>query len=271
MRWFGLNWLDIFINVLALAIVPGLLAAYGGHLAAEAIEDARRQRNVKMCFWFLFSFGALVTFWQQLRISQSDFARETKESWEDALATRVLFPPPSAPSASVASPVPRPDIGMEFVNPSDVAFRMVNLSREAILRDPKYAFALLDIDGPRTTLKDGTTAPDVLPIPAFADTGDFLRPGQKFLPRPIVSTFPQVQLIVKPNDRIVGSAVVSCPTCVRDRQYLVYFVNGQGGWYYEISNNPNLRVKTSELFLDPEKALEKIVPPEKRIPIGAAN
>jgi hypothetical protein len=30
MRWFGLNWVDILVNVAVLAIIPLLLAAFGG-------------------------------------------------------------------------------------------------------------------------------------------------------------------------------------------------------------------------------------------------
>jgi hypothetical protein len=45
MHWFGFNWFDIILNVLVLAIVPGILAAYGGHLAAEGVGDAKRRNE----------------------------------------------------------------------------------------------------------------------------------------------------------------------------------------------------------------------------------
>jgi hypothetical protein len=235
MNWFGLDWLDIVINVVALAIVPGILAAFGGHLAAEAIADKKRTFKVKSFFWLLFACGVFITTWQQFRIAQTDFARETKETWIEALARKAMFPPPPVPSAPPSkATIAKPDVGMEFVNPDDVAFRMVNLSKNATLRDPKYVLFLVDLDGPRTVGTKGGSIPQLLPIPAFTDAGDFLKPGQKFLPRPIVSTFPAVQSIVKPKDRIFGSAVVSCPDCIRDRHYLVYFANGSGGWYCEI-------------------------------------
>ncbi|MBZ5696456.1 MAG: hypothetical protein LAN36_13990 [Acidobacteriia bacterium] len=266
----GLDWLDMVINVLALAIVPGIIAAYGGHLAAEAIGDRRRGRKVKAFFWILFLVGVLVTFWQQFRIAESDLARETKDTWQQALITKLLFFPPLPPPPTVVGKlVPRPDIGMEFVNPGDVAFRMVNLSKDVVLRDPKYTFVLVDIDGPRTVLKDGTSLPYILPIPAFSDSGDFLKGGQKFIPRPIVSTFPAVQSIVKPNDRIVGTATVSCPDCIRDRRYLVFFVNGSGGWYCEIEKD--IPIGMRELLTDAEGTLLKAVPSERRIRIDSAK
>jgi len=97
MDWFGLDWLDIAINVLALAIVPGVLAALGGALAAEAIPDKTRVPRIKGVFWLLFACGVVITFWQQFRIAQADFARETKETWNQAIVTRLLSHPPSPP------------------------------------------------------------------------------------------------------------------------------------------------------------------------------
>jgi hypothetical protein len=267
MRWFGLNWTDIFINVAALAVIPGILAAYGGHLAAEAIGDVHRSKTVKVIFWLLFAFGILITFWQQLRLAEGDLARETKNTWEETIASKLLFPAPTVPCPSAPSPklTVRPDIGMEFVNPGDVAFRMVNLSQRATLRDPKYGFFLIDIDGPRTITIGDDTVPQLLPIPAFADAGDFLKPRAKFMPRAIVSTFPAVQGIVKPNDRIFGSATVSCPDCIKDRTYVIFFTVGGGGWYAEIGKQPTILFR--ELLTNPEAALLRVFPLSERITI----
>ena len=227
----------------------------------------------KESFWALFLFGILTTFWQQFRIAQADLARETKDALEDALVRKVLSSPPPTPPPSVFTTVvptrqeARPDIGMEFVNPDDVAFRMVNLSN-VVLRDPKYGFALMDLDGHRTTLENGVSLPDILPIPAFVDAGDFLRAKRKFMPRAIVSTFPAVRSAVKPNDRIFGWVTVSCPNCVKDRTYVVFFVNGKGGWYRETSGET--KVNFSDILLgDTDRALESLAPSKTRIPITA--
>jgi hypothetical protein len=174
---------------------------------------------------------------------------------------------PQEVTRSLPAPVilsERPDIGMEFVNPLDVAFRMVNLSN--VLRDPKYGFDLMDID--RSSTESGTTTPYILPIPAFADAGDFLRPKTNFLQRPIVSTFPQVREAVKPGDRIFGYVTVSCPNCVKDRRYWVFFVNGSGGWYSETPTKDPFELPVLAASGDVEGQLEKLVPPAKRIAIG---
>lgn len=112
-KWFGLNWADIILNIAVLALIPGLFAAYGGHLAAEAIPDLKRERKVKRIFWLMFVVFVLATGWQQFRVAESDLARGTKEAWADALALRELQPnitPPlfaylKAPStAGIAKP-----------------------------------------------------------------------------------------------------------------------------------------------------------------------
>jgi hypothetical protein len=230
----GLDWLDIAINVVALAVIPGLLAAYGGHLAAQAIKNKKHSRKVKTYFWMLFSFGIVVTLWQQIRIAELSAM---------------------------------PDIGMEFVSPNDVSFRMVNLSN-SLLRDPKYGFALVDLDGPRTVGSGDSAIPQILPIPAATNFGDFLRARQKYIQRPIVTTFPAVKAIVKPNDRIFGFVSVSCPNCIKERKYWLYFVNGIGGWYCEIPDESPAGLPIQGMLRDPDSVLASIAPPNKRITIG---
>ena len=233
-EWSGLNWLDIAINVVALAVVPGLLAAYGGHLAAEAIKNKKHSRKVKTYFWLLFSCGVAVTLWQQIRIAELSAM---------------------------------PDIGMEFVSPTDVSFRMVNLS-DALIRDPKYGFILVDLDAPRTVGSGDNAIPQILPIPAATNSGDFLRAQQKYMQRPIVSTFPAVKAVVKPMDRIFGFVSVSCPNCIKERRYWLYFVNGVGGWYCEIPGENPVGLPIPGMLKDPDAVLASIAPANKRITIG---
>jgi hypothetical protein len=177
-------------------------------------------------------------------------------SLELFVATAVPLPPPAPPAP------PKPDIGMEFVNPDDVAFRMVNLSK-AVVRDPKYGFVLMDLDGHKTTYSNGETLPDILPIPARVLAGDFLKGKQKYLPRAIVSTFPSVKNLVKLHDRVFGTVGVSCPDCIKDRRYVLFFKYGEGGWYCEyfgVEGNQMIPIRS-------EKDLEKIAPSRNRIPI----
>ena len=95
--WFGLNWWDILLNTAVLAAIPLLLAAWGGHLAAEAITDPKNKRKVKACFWLLFAFGVVATFWQQFRSAQSDLEKDTNTKFAMAVAVQRMYPPPASP------------------------------------------------------------------------------------------------------------------------------------------------------------------------------
>jgi len=136
MNWLGLNWLDIAISVAALALIPGFVAAWGGHLAAEAIQDARRSRKVKFWFWFLFVLGVIITFWQQYRVAVADQSRDTRETWADALLTREFsrtsFPPESAYQKTRKIPVMEPlDVRGE-----KLCHEILDFAREAEQEEP---------------------------------------------------------------------------------------------------------------------------------------
>jgi hypothetical protein len=88
----GLNWADFAVNIAVLALLPGFFAAYGGHLAAEAIQDPERQRKVKGIFWLMFAIFVLATGWQQFRVAESDLVKDTKDTWAYSLALKELRP-----------------------------------------------------------------------------------------------------------------------------------------------------------------------------------
>jgi hypothetical protein len=46
-NWYGLNWTDIIVNVTVLAILPGIVGALGGHLAAEGLRDEKHGEPAK--------------------------------------------------------------------------------------------------------------------------------------------------------------------------------------------------------------------------------
>src|SRR5271157_2773053 len=100
MHWFGLNWWDITLGTGVLAIVPFWLAAYGGHVAAEPIEDARRRRNIKLKFWGIAFLGVVAAFIQQYRAAVADQARDTRDDWMRVVSIRQ-YPSPLPPSFSV--------------------------------------------------------------------------------------------------------------------------------------------------------------------------
>ena len=72
------NWVDVVVGTLILAIVPFVLAAYGGHLAAEVIADLRLRRRTKRIFWGLCAVGVVFAFYQQYRASQSDTEKDQR-------------------------------------------------------------------------------------------------------------------------------------------------------------------------------------------------
>ena len=73
------NWIDVLVGTCILAIIPFVLAAYGGHLAAEPIDDPRMKRRTKAKFWGLCFVGVILAFYQQYRASQSDNQRDKRE------------------------------------------------------------------------------------------------------------------------------------------------------------------------------------------------
>jgi hypothetical protein len=106
MSSFGGQWLNIFI-AMTIFIAAALVASYGGQLATESITDSKRRRGIKACFWLLFAIGTVFAFWQQLRLSESDQARDTREEWNQALLIRILFRPVRPPEiAYLKSPAP---------------------------------------------------------------------------------------------------------------------------------------------------------------------
>ena len=70
-----MNWLDFALNVSLLALVPFLLAAYGGHLAAENISDSKRRRRSKGIFWALCVIGIAVAALWQFRTMRTEGVR----------------------------------------------------------------------------------------------------------------------------------------------------------------------------------------------------
>jgi hypothetical protein len=279
-QWPDLPWQDILYAALA-ATTQFVAAWLGWSVTTRARPLSPRRKMLYHAIFFSCGMLGIVMVGftayrssKPFQIIQQGQQKEIQGIDQANKGINQLQKKPTVPSMvylpTPREPQPKPDIGMEFVNPEDVSFAMVNLSQTAVLRDPKYFFVLLDLDGPRTVKTNFGDIPQVLPIPAFSDAGDFLKAGRKFLQRPIVSTFPAVQSIVKPNDRIFGSVTVSCPDCIKDRHYLVFFVNGSGGWYCE--STATLRLPMQDLLKDADETLLKLVPLKKRIPIrNAAN
>jgi hypothetical protein len=265
MQWLGLNWADIALNIAVLALVPGFFAAYGGHLAAESISDKKRGRKVKSVFWLMFLVFVLATGWQQLRVAESDLARDTRGNWADAIAVRGLQPNTSPPLFAYLRPtLPKAtlaDVALRFIYPESPSLVIVNQSNPGA-RDIKWEVVLWNMDLPDRN--------DPLPIPV--STFDWIRGHTEGGPQDLFGT-PLVAPLLKKGDRLVGSATVDCPQCSRGRTYIVQIVWGEGGWFSEIKNEtkgrmfipPNFLKATRERYF---KLLEAMASPAMRVPIA---
>jgi hypothetical protein len=81
------TWIDIIVGTVILAAVPFALAAYGGHLAAEALDDAIRRRRAKRWFWGLCVAGVVLAFLQQYR---SITTADTNERKTEGVETHIV-------------------------------------------------------------------------------------------------------------------------------------------------------------------------------------
>jgi hypothetical protein len=166
------------------------------------------------------------------------------------------------PSRSAApSNKEKPDIHMYLSNPTVFAVVLENLSG-AIMQHPAYAVIVWDLDLPQRT--------DALPIPVFSDASAFIRPRGAIGPFAAM-LLPAVQALVKKGDRIAGWIWVTCPDCIREREYWVFAVHGENGWFSEIADARNFVATNAfvkalpTIRANPEHFFSEI-PPKARTP-----
>lgn len=114
-----------------------------------------------------------------------------------------------------------PEVTLRFVYSRSPALVITNKST-AVARDIKWQVVLWNADLPDRT--------DPLPIPT--SIFDWIRPAQEGGPENLFSA-PTVASLLKPGDRLYGSASVNCPTCRRGHTYLLAITWDRGGWYSE--------------------------------------
>jgi hypothetical protein len=78
-----MNWIDSLLGIAILAIVPFILAAYGGHVAAQALTDPSQRRTAKGIFWGLCLLGIVVAIVYQFRVAKIDEERQIKAAVAD--------------------------------------------------------------------------------------------------------------------------------------------------------------------------------------------
>jgi hypothetical protein len=155
----------------------------------------------------------------------------------------------------------RPDVKLRFLYPDSPALVLINDS-DAIARDIKWFVSLWNMDLPDRN--------DPLPIPI--STFDWLKPSTVSGPLDLFNS-PLVAPLLKPGNRLFGSASVNCPQCARGRTYIVYVTWGSGGWFAEMEDVKSGEVIIPQNFMKETreryfKAIDAAVPAQSRTPIG---
>lgn len=186
-------------------------------------------------------------------------------------AVHRLREPPKSATSTPSGAITRsaPEVSLRFVYPIKPALVIVN-SSDSVAKDIKWTVALWNLDLPDRS--------DPLPIPV--STFDWIRPHEEGGPQDLFSG-PLVAPLLKPGDRLAGSASVICPECVRGRSYLISITWGRGGWYSEIEGQKDGKVLipvrmsdgTPEAIDGPERVayfnrILSSVPESSRIPIS---
>jgi len=125
-----------------------------------------------------------------------------------------------------------PDVTLRFLYSSEPVLQLLNQS-DVIARDIKWSVVLWNLDLPERN--------DPLPIPVA--TFDWIRPRQAGGPQGLFLA-PSVRSLLRPGNRLVGSASVICPNCARGHTFFIYIVWGEGGWFTEIAD-----MKDGEVFI----------------------
>jgi hypothetical protein len=155
----------------------------------------------------------------------------------------------------------RPDVSLRFVYPEAPALVLENNS-DVIAKDIKWIVALFNMDLPDRN--------DPLPIPI--STFDWIAPHSRGGPQDMFGTA-FVAPLLKPGNRLFGSASVTCPTCSRGHTYFVYIEWGKGGWFSEVEAEKSGSVLTPPNFLKESRMVYfdrglSAVPTSARVPIA---
>ena len=151
----------------------------------------------------------------------------------------------------------RPDVALTLSGPKMAAVSVWNVS-DAVVRDPKYAVVLFNLDA-------DSNPENPLPIPTAG--GDYIRRGERWGPNQMIGQ-PQVRSQIKAGNRLIGWAYATCPECPK-HFYWVFIKHGEFGWYAQLADDqfPDM-TKIGRLTKQPEaflKAFLESVPQDRRI------
>ena len=155
----------------------------------------------------------------------------------------------------------KPDVSLRFLYPEAPSLVLENNS-DVIAKDIKWTVVLFNMDLPDRN--------DPLPIPI--STFDWIAPHSRGGPLDMFGTA-FVAPLLKPGNRLFGSASVTCPTCSRGHTYFVYIEWGKGGWFSEVEAEKAGSVLIPPNFLKGSRTVYfdrglSAVPASARVPIG---
>ena len=182
----------------------------------------------------------------------------------DTGTVEVRKAPTATPSEQAPQVSPRltlkpryPDVKLSFIYAKSPALIIVNPS-DLIAREIKWTVVLWNMDLPDRD--------EPLPIPI--STFDWVRPHDESGPENLFGA-ETVAPLLKPGNRLFGSASVLCPECIRGRTYIIYIIWGESGWFSELESERSGDVLTPSDFHKETreqyfKQLEALVPEASR-------
>jgi hypothetical protein len=187
--------------------------------------------------------------WANARLAQLG------EKWKQSTPPSVLYSPPS--------PLPQPDISAGIVYPNEISLLIANNS-EAAIRDISVLVLLWDLDNlgePISNLPISVTMKD-----------EVIQKHTWLVPYSLAGN-PSVKNQIKKGDRIFGFITVGCGECVDTKVLWVYAVQGEGGWYHQLTKGEPMPAMNTmgrhikDIAENPELYLTNTVPVDKRTPI----
>lgn len=137
-------------------------------------------------------------------------------------------------------PPPKSDLTLKFVIKKNLSFMILNGDTPQAM-NPRYSILMTNLDNPRNK------TPDLNGIISLPNTtgvmNDYVRPNTALGPVSLGNLW-QERGLLKPNDRMFGTASIGCPSCPNIHYYYVYAVHGQDGWYCESSTPLSYIAKT---------------------------
>jgi hypothetical protein len=188
--------------------------------------------------------------------------------WIAAIAALIVFPAwfslvwygtTKAPDIELSGA--RSELALQFVYPKKPALLVQNPS-SVLAREVLWGLAVWNVDA---------LPQQHNPLPIRAQSIKWIRPGQAIGPFDVFRSL-EVAPLIKPGDRIFGSASVNCAECARGRTYWLYVVWGESGWYSEIAGKTNgalmiPRGITNEQLKDTLLRQAGAIPEGARVPI----